>query len=77
MEKKDFMGPIRRVTRLKAPIFLEDLQNHRILSTAHFVRNQMQGRPNATEYRPYLFDLFVKHNPSLEKKLSRYAPENL
>lgn len=74
---KDYMGPIRRVVSLKSPIFFEDLQNHRVLRTAHFVRNQMQGRPNATEYWPYLYDLIVKRNPSVNKQLQPFAPENL
>ena len=74
---KDYMGPIRRICRLKAPIFLEDMQNHRILSTAHFVRSHMQGRPNATEYWPYLYDLIVRRNPSVKAKLGKYAPENI
>jgi len=74
---KDFMGPIRRVCRLKAPIFLDDLRNHRVLSTAHFVRGQMRGRPNATEYWPYLYDMIVRRNPSAEPKLRRYAPGNI
>ncbi len=76
-EGKDYMGPIRCVAYLKAPIFFEDFQNHRIVSTAHFVRSQMQGRPNATEYWPYLYDFIVKRNPGAEKQLRRFAPENL
>jgi hypothetical protein len=74
---KDSMGPIRRVCSLKAPVFFEDLRNHRVLSTAHFVRNQMQGRPNATEYWPYLYDVILKRNPSVEPKLRRFAPANI
>lgn len=73
-EGKDYMGPIRRICRLKAPVFLDDLRHHRVVSTAHFVRSQMQGRPNATEYWPYLYDMIVKRNPSVEPKLRRFAP---
>jgi hypothetical protein len=74
---KDYMGPIRRVCRLKAPVFIEDLRNHRVLSTAHFVRRQMQGRHNATEYWPYLFDVILRRNPSVEPKLRSFAPGNI
>ncbi len=74
---KDYMGPIRRVCHLKAPIFMEDLGNHRVLSTAGFVRSQMQGRPNATEYWPYLYDMIVKRNPSVEPKLRKFAPAKM
>lgn len=74
---KDYMAPTRRLCSLKAPIFFEDLRRHRVLSFAHFVRNQMQGRPNATEYWPYLYELIVKRNPSVKPKLRQYAPENI
>jgi hypothetical protein len=74
---KDYMGPIRRVCRLKAPVFFDDLCRHRVLLTAYFVRSQMQGRPNATEYWPYLYDLIVRRNSSVEPKLRRYAPRNI
>jgi hypothetical protein len=74
---KDYMGPIRRICLLKSPIFYEDFRNHRILSTAHFFRSQMQGRPNSTEYWPYLYDFIVRNNPEVEKKLRHFAPENL
>jgi len=73
----DYMGPIRRVCRLASPLFLEDLHSHRVLRTAHFVRAQMQGRHNATEYWPYLYDLIVKRNPAARTELRQYAPENL
>jgi hypothetical protein len=67
---------IRRVCHLDAPIFLEDLQNHRILKTAGFIRASMQGRKKATEYWPYLYDMIIKRNPSLKKILKKYSPEN-
>lgn len=74
---EDYMGPIHRVCKLKAPIYFEDLKNHRVLQTAHFVRNQMRGRPNATEYWPYLYDLIVQRNPEAGKQLRNFAPESL
>jgi hypothetical protein len=74
---KDYMGIVKRVCKLKAPIFLEDLRQHRVLSTAHFVRGSMQGRPNATEYWPYLYDMIVRRNPSVWAKLKKFAPEQI
>jgi hypothetical protein len=71
----DWMGPIRRVCRLKAPVFFEDMKRHRQLSTAFFVRGFMQGRPNATEYWSYLYDMIVRRNPALKAKLRRFAPD--
>lgn len=74
---KDYMGPIRRVCYLKSPVFLDDLRNHRILLTAPFVRGKMRGRPNATEYWPYLYDMIVKRNPTMKSKLQKFAPWNI
>jgi len=74
---KDFMGPIRRVCRLNSPIFYEDLCGHRVLSTAPCVRGSMRGRPNVTEYWPYLYDLIVKRNPGVRKALRRFAPDRI
>jgi hypothetical protein len=31
------------VCKLDAPIFLDDMRNHRVLSTAGFIRKNMQG----------------------------------
>ena len=74
---KDYMSTIKRICRLKHPIFFEDLKNHRILSTSHFVKMQMQGRQNATEYWPYIYDMIIKRNPLEKSKLKKFAPENL
>lgn len=74
---KDYMADIQRVCELKAPIFLEYLKVHRILGTAGFVRGQFQGRPNITEYWPYLHDLITRRNPTLNRQLSKYAPNAL
>jgi hypothetical protein len=75
--KWHYMGPIRRVCRLKSPLFLEDMKRDRILRTAGFVRANMQGRPRATEFWPYLYDMIVRKNPSLRKRLSRFDPSRV
>jgi len=74
---KDYMATIKRIGRLKSPIFLEDMKSHRILSTANFVRASMQGRHNATEYWPYLYDMIIRRNHDLKHKLRKYDPEKL
>lgn len=76
-EGMDYMAPIKPVCRLNAPIFYEDMKRDRILSTSHFVRGSMQTRFNASEYWPYLYDKIVRRNPSVKKKLQKYAPEEL
>jgi len=58
-------------------VYLEDLRRHRILKTAGFVRGQMQGRPNASEYWTYLYDLIVRRNPPAKKSLAKYEPGRL
>lgn len=73
----DYMGPIRRVCQLDGPIFFEDLKRDKILKTAAFVRGTMQGRPRATEYWPYLYNMILRRNSSLKTVLSKYNPENL
>ena len=70
-----YYAPIRRVCHLPSPIFLEDLQNHRILKTASFMRGNIQSRYNVTEYWPYLYEKIVRRNPSIKKVLARYDPE--
>lgn len=73
----DYGAPIRRVCHLSSPLFLEDLRKHRILQTSGFVRGKMRGRPNATEYWPYLYDLIVRRNPAVRAQIARYAPDRL
>jgi hypothetical protein len=73
----DYMGAIRRICSLKAPIFLEDLKQHKILKTAFFIRRRMQGRHKATEYWTYLYNMIVQRNPNAERSLRKYAPEKL
>lgn len=70
----DCMAEMKRVCTLKAPVFYEDLCQHRILRTSAFVRAQMQGRWNATEYWTHLYDMIIRRNPGDAKKLSKFAP---
>jgi len=70
-------GPIHKIADLEAPIFFKDMRRDRILSTAGFVRAQIRGRRNATEYWPYLYEKIVGRNPSIKRKLAKYAPERL
>lgn len=70
-------GSIKRVCKLGSPIFLEDLRQHRVLKTSFFVRRNMQGNLNATEYWPYLHEMIIQRNPSIKKKLMKYSPEKI
>lgn len=72
----DYKASITRVCELKGMVFLEDLRRHKVLSTAGFVRTQ-RGRPNITEYWPYLYDIIIRRNPAVKPTLSKYAPESL
>lgn len=71
-------GRIQRVCTLDAPIFLDDLRNHRILRTSSFVRSNMQGKGLlVSEYWHYLYSMICERNPKSRKVLARYAPEKL
>ena len=75
--KKDYMGDIKRICIIKSPVFLDDFRMDRVLKTAGFVRARMIGRPNVTEYWPYLYDMIIKRNRSAKKLLASFAPENI
>jgi hypothetical protein len=73
--KSDFRAPMRRVSKLEAPVFLEDLRRHPVLKTAGFVRGDMRGRMRITEYWPYLYEMMVRRNPRAKGTLRKFAPE--
>lgn len=72
---KDYMAPIKRICKLPSPIFLEDLRRDKIISTSGFVRSGMQGRPNISEYWPYMYEKIIKRNPLVKNRLKPYAPD--
>lgn len=72
-----YAAEITRVCRLESPIFLSDLRAHHVLKTSSFVRCNMQGNLNATEYWPDLYDLIVRRNSTARAKLAKYAPERM
>lgn len=71
----DHRATIKRICELKAPVFLADLQRHRVLRTAGFVRSDLRGRVNATEYWPYLHDLITRRNPLSRALLKKFSPD--
>lgn len=73
-----YFGQIKRICRLRSPVYLDDLRKHRVLRTASFVRRNMQGVGLlATEYWPYLHDMITERNPALAKALARLRPDRL
>jgi hypothetical protein len=74
---KDYRALLAPVAQLSSPVFLEDLRTDPVLQTAFFVRGQMQGKPNAMDYWPYLYRLIVSRNKTLSRKLGQYAPERV
>jgi hypothetical protein len=74
---EDWMADIQRVARMKAPVHLSHLTNHRIFKNAGFVRGRMIGRPRLSEYWAELHDLIVRLNPPLRQKLRKYGPDRL
>lgn len=73
----DYMAPIKLIAKLASPIFLEDLQHDKILKNSGFVRSSMQGRHNATEYWPYLYQMMIRRNTALSTKMAKYDPAKL
>lgn len=70
-------GVIQRVCKLKSPIFLSDMRQHRVLKTASFIRVNLQGRGHlVSEYWHYLHSMIHERNPATRKLLARYSPEN-
>lgn len=70
-------GKIKKLCVLNAPIFLEDLRNHKVLKTSSFVRSNLQGNNLVSEYWPYLYSMIIDRNPKVKKILKKYSPENL
>lgn len=73
----DWMGPIRRVCTLKAPIHLSQLREHRVVKDAGFVRGSMRCRFRATEYWPELFRMIVDRNRTVRRALVRFEPSRV
>jgi hypothetical protein len=72
-------GRIDRVCNLESPLFLEEMRSHRVLKTASFIRQNMQGRGGllVSEYWPYLYGMLRERNPKHRRALARFAPEKL
>jgi len=74
---KAYFGHIERLCKLDAPIFLEDMRNHRVLKTSSFIRRNMQGNHLVSEYWFHLYEMIINRNPSVKRLLAQYDPENL
>jgi hypothetical protein len=68
---------ISRLCKVDSPIFFEDFKNHRILRTAKFMRVNMQGNHDVTEYWPFIYQMLLSRNPELTNRLEKYKPENI
>ena len=78
-EGECYGGDIERVCKLDAPIFLDDMRSHRVLSTAGFIRKNMQGSGGllVSEYWLYLYAMLCERNPKHRRTLAEFAPEKL
>jgi len=72
---KDYEAPIQRVATLNSPIHYQDFLRHPVLRHSPFMRARMQGRPNVTEYWPYIYDLIVRRNRDMRRVLRPYEPK--
>lgn len=74
---RDWMGPIRRVATLKTPLHLEEMQSHRILGEAGFIRGNMRRPFRVAFHWPEFLELIQDRNPSLRRTLARFGAERL
>lgn len=72
-----YFAEIKRVCKLKSPVFWEDLSKDKFIRTSYFVRNKMQGNIDATEYWHFIYEKIIKRNPEIKKKLDKYSPEKI
>ncbi|MDX1966879.1 MAG: hypothetical protein SFV23_06895, partial [Planctomycetaceae bacterium] len=70
-------APVRRLMRLKSPITLLRLKEHRLLRTSGFVRGNMQGVRQISDYWPTLFQLIAVDDSVAAKRLAKYSPERM
>ncbi len=74
---KDWMGPIRRVCTLSAPLHLSEMQGHRVIGSAGFIRGSMRGRYCASQYWPDLYTMILARNPAAKPSLLGFGPQRL
>jgi hypothetical protein len=76
---KFFSGDVERICKLDAPIFLDDMRNHKVLRTSSFNRSNMQGRGGllVSEYWPHLYAMLCARNPKHRRAFAKFAPEKL
>jgi hypothetical protein len=74
----DYMAPIRRVCRLKAPLLLSELKSNRETVNAGFVRGQVRTHFNVSAYWPVLYRMIAERNRAVVPKLSSsFAPDRI
>lgn len=69
-----FGAPIRRLTKLRRPISFSSMREHPMLRNASFVRGNMQGVRQVSEYWPALYQLIAGQNSAAVKHLRKCAP---
>jgi hypothetical protein len=69
-----FAAPVRRVAKLKSIIRFASMREHPMLRTASFIRGNMQGVRQVSEYWPALYQLIAEQDVSAAKRLRKYAP---
>jgi hypothetical protein len=76
-EGKDYMGPLRRVCTLEAPLHLAALKAHPLLRDAGFVRADLQGRPKVSAYWHILHRMILERNPGLRRALRGFSADRV
>ncbi len=68
-----YCGNIRRVCRLENPIEIAKMRDDRFWKTASFIRRNMQGNLQITEYWPELCQMIVAQNPTIATAVRYFA----
>jgi len=76
-EGECFDAPIERITRLREPLRFALMRDHHMLRNASFIRCNMQGVRQVSEYWPVLYRMIAKGDSVAAKRLEKYAPEGL
>ena len=76
-ENKIYYADIKLICKLDRPIHLNDLRKSQFLKDMKFISKNMQGSSCENESWHHLYNLILKKNPSLKKKLKKYSPEKL
>jgi hypothetical protein len=73
----DLFARIELISRIRSPLFYDEMKRDKYLSTSQMIGGKMQGKFDVTAYWYRIYELIIAKNPSLKKKLSRFSPDKI